>query len=60
MDGSVRDKLSMFEGGSGASTGKEKCGNRSSIGALNGRGLVSTWSKVNTHHTYIPVGGEGV
>lgn len=51
MDGSVRDKLSMFEGGSGASTGKDKCDNmsRSSIGALNGRGLVSSWSKVNNN-----------
>ena len=41
-----RDKLHMFEG-NGSSTVKDKCGgNRSSIGALNGRGLVSTWSEV--------------
>eukprot|EP00904_Undaria_pinnatifida_P005418 jgi/Undpi1/2005/HiC_scaffold_12.g05392.m1 len=39
------DKLHMFEG-NGSSTVKDKCGgNRSSIGALNGRGLVSTWSE---------------
>lgn len=42
----IRNKLSVFESGSGSNPGGEKSSNRSSIGALNGRGLVSAWNKV--------------
>lgn len=44
----ARDKLSMFEGGAGSAMRKETAGDRSSIGALHGKGLVSAWSKVRT------------
>ncbi|CAM9876641.1 unnamed protein product [Ectocarpus sp. 12 AP-2014] len=48
--GNVRDKLNVFEGASGSKVGKEKPGNRSSVGALHGRGLVTAWAKKTTDH----------
>lgn len=45
----ARDKLNVFEGSSGSKAGKEKADNRTSIGALHGRGLVSAWTKVSQH-----------
>lgn len=47
-----RDKLNVFEGASGSKVGKEKPGNRSSVGALHGRGLVTAWAKVSCRKHY--------
>eukprot|EP00752_Nemacystus_decipiens_P012877 g11399.t1 len=43
--GNVRNKLNAFQGSSGSNAGKETADNRSSIGALHGRGLVTAWTK---------------
>ncbi|CAM9366826.1 unnamed protein product, partial [Hapterophycus canaliculatus] len=50
LTGNVRDKLSMFEGVPSSKTGRETTGNRSSVGALHGRGLVSAWAKKSTNY----------
>eukprot|EP00903_Cladosiphon_okamuranus_P017634 g16243.t1 len=45
QSGNVRNKLNAFQGGSGSNIGRVTADNRSSIGALHGRGLVSAWTK---------------
>lgn len=46
-DCDTRDKLSVFEGALSSKAAKETTGNRSSVGALHGRGIVSAWAKVS-------------
>ncbi|CAM9257925.1 unnamed protein product [Scytosiphon promiscuus] len=55
LTGNVRDKLSVFEGAPSAKAAKETTGNRSSLGALHGRGLVSAWAKKSANYASPPV-----